>query len=362
MSVRIGQASLGETGAHGQKPGNQTGRELNFAHWYSGSWLGVLRFKDRRKAELAAQACEAGVGNKNIGYDQDGRNTAYVAAEAVDFILSKIAKPVETDCSAFMMLCAISAGVDALKETYRKQGNSCTTYCMMRCFPATGEFELLTDRKYLTSDAYLRRGDILVSSGHTVMVLENGEKEDDDMDKATFTELFREMRKDLQDNDCSDWSEAARQWAVNNGIVQGGAPLPDGSANFMWHDDARAARHGSLPLRAEARHDLMAQKKRRRKKLDTSKLVCFLLVGSGLLITQECIYLMRLCIKSNYMASAAWLTAALSLAQVIIITGGKCYFELVKSDHKRGGITFEAAKANGFQEQDASDNVDSAFI
>lgn len=61
----------------------------------------------------------------------------------------------------------------------------------------------------------------------------------------------------------------------------------------------------------------MAQKKRRRKKLDTSKLVCFLLVGSGLLITQECIYLMRLCIKSNYMASAAWLTAALSLAQVI---------------------------------------------
>ena len=48
---------------------------------------------------------------------------------------------------------------------------------------------------------------------------------------------------------------------------------------------------------------------------------------------------MRLCIKSNYMASAAWLTAALSLAQVIIITGGKCYFELVKSDHKRGGIT-----------------------
>lgn len=208
MSVRIGQASLGETGAHGQKPGNQTGRELNFAYWYSGSWLGVLRFKDRRKAELAAQACEAGVGNKNIGYDQDGRNTAYVAAEAVDFILSKIAKPVETDCSAFMMLC----------------------------FPATGEFELLTDRKYLTSDAYLRRGDILVSSGHTVMVLENGEKEDDDMDKATFTELFREMRKDLQDNDCSDWSEAARQWAVNNGIVQGGAPLPDGSANFMWQD------------------------------------------------------------------------------------------------------------------------------
>lgn len=106
----------------------------------------------------------------------------------------------------------------------------------------------------------------------------------------------------------------------------------------------------------------MAQKRRRRRKPDTSKIVCFLLILSGLIITQECVYLMRLCIKSNYMASAAWLTAALSLAQVIIITGGKCYFELVKSDHKRGGITFEAAKANGFQQKADADNVDSAYI
>lgn len=107
----------------------------------------------------------------------------------------------------------------------------------------------------------------------------------------------------------------------------------------------------------------MAQKRRRRrKKPDTSKIVCFLLILSGLLITQECVYLMRLCIKSNYMASAAWLTTALGLAQVIIITGGKCYFDLVKSDHKRGGITFEAAKASGFQKTDESDNVDSAYI
>ena len=56
---------------------------------------------------------------------------------------------------------------------------------------------MLTDRKYLTSDAYLRRGDILVSSGHTVMVLENGEKEDDGMNKATFTELFREISQKI---------------------------------------------------------------------------------------------------------------------------------------------------------------------
>ena len=90
MSIRIGQASLGETGGRGQKPGNQTGRELNFSYWYNGSWLGILRFKDPAMSERAAQACEDGVRNRNIGYDMDGRNTAYAAAEAVDFALGKI--------------------------------------------------------------------------------------------------------------------------------------------------------------------------------------------------------------------------------------------------------------------------------
>lgn len=114
------------------------GRELNFSYWYNGNWLGILRFKDPAMSERAAQACEDGVRNRNIGYDMDGRNTAYAAAEAVDFALGKINKPVETDCSAFMMLCAISAGAKELKKLFRRQGNSCTTYCMLHDWPTTG--------------------------------------------------------------------------------------------------------------------------------------------------------------------------------------------------------------------------------
>ena len=76
-------------------------------------------------------------------------------------------------------------------------------------------------------------------------------------------------------------------------------------------------------------------------------------------ITQECVFLMYLCIRLSYTAAAAWLTAALGLAQVIIIAACNGYFGLAKSDHKRGGITFEAAKANNFQGQY---DVDSAYI
>ena len=81
MSIRIGQASCGESGIAEQKPGDQTGRELNFAEWYHGTWLAVLRCCDERQAERAARACEAAVRNKNIGYCQSHRNTLFDAAK-----------------------------------------------------------------------------------------------------------------------------------------------------------------------------------------------------------------------------------------------------------------------------------------
>lgn len=61
-------------------------------------------------------------------------------------------------------------------------------------------------------------------------------EEDDDMDVNTFRQLWLEMRKQLQDNDSSTYSEEARQWAINNGIIQGSGTLADGSPNYMWED------------------------------------------------------------------------------------------------------------------------------
>lgn len=60
------------------------------------------------------------------------------------------------------------------------------------------------------------------------------------MDQSKFNEMFKEAmrayRKELQDNDCGAWSEAARQWAIENGIIAGGGTGPDGKPNYMWAD------------------------------------------------------------------------------------------------------------------------------
>lgn len=85
-----------------------------------------------------------------------------------------------------------------------------------------------------------------------------------------------------------------------------------------------------------------------RKKLEWHKIIALLVIVVGVVIVQECFALMYLCIINGYTAAAAWLTAAVGLAEVVIGLGAKCYFDLAKSDHKEGGITFEAAKAKGF--------------
>lgn len=61
-------------------------------------------------------------------------------------------------------------------------------------------------------------------------------EEDDDMDIARFKELWGELRTELQDNDCSDWSQTARDWATSNGLIVGSGTASDGTPNCMWQD------------------------------------------------------------------------------------------------------------------------------
>lgn len=172
MSIKIGHASVDERGkANGGAAGDQTGGEVCIRSWYSSPWDVVLRPRNAAQAEKMAKAMEAACANKNIGYDQYQRNSLLTEAKKRNWDLSKITTPCETDCSALVTVCAQCAGIDVPYIS----GNAPYTGIMKAQFTKTGAFDILTDPKFLASDRYLKRGDILVrTSGHTAMALENG--------------------------------------------------------------------------------------------------------------------------------------------------------------------------------------------
>jgi hypothetical protein len=161
--VKIAQASIDEHGnATGGKAGNQNGKELNITGWYSHNWHTVMRPKKSKVASKIASNAIIAVHNQHIGYNQNARTTLYKEAKKVKFDLGKIKTNCDTDCSALVAVVCIASGIDVNPNMYT--GNE------VSCLNSTGEFEMLTEKKYLTGDKYLQTGDILVCNGHTVIV------------------------------------------------------------------------------------------------------------------------------------------------------------------------------------------------
>ena len=171
MSIKIAHASIDERGkATGGVAGDQTGREVCIRDWYTASWDVVLRPKTSTIAEKSAKFMEQVCANQNVGYDQWQRNSLFEQAKKVNFDASKITVKCECDCSSLIHVAVIASGVNVAYGS-----NGFTTSTMTNKLVASGSYEKLTDSKYLTSDKYLKRGDILVNVGsHTVIVLENG--------------------------------------------------------------------------------------------------------------------------------------------------------------------------------------------
>ena len=168
--IKIGQASRDERMRYsGGIAGDQDGKEVAIREWYNRPWNQVLRCRDSKKAEKIAQAMEKACRNDYIGYDQSQRTTLYSLCKANGWRIEDIETPCETDCSALVAVCVNAAGIKVSGDIYT--GNEANA--LLR----TEEFELLTAPKYLLSDEYLRRGDILLYEfHHTAIALQDGKK------------------------------------------------------------------------------------------------------------------------------------------------------------------------------------------
>lgn len=97
-----------------------------------------------------------------------------------------------------------------------------------------------------------------------------------------------------------------------------------------------------------------AQEKEFSKRLiaDTRRLLWIVTIGG--------LALAAWCIQAGFDASLPWLTAMVGLPWTAHGTICSFYLNMAKSDHREGGITFETAKAAGFEADGTEANGDGA--
>ena len=174
--VAIGHASINERySINNGIPGDQTGREVYIRAWYKNGWNKMIRCNDEAAADMMAKAMEQACANDNIGYAQDKRNTSFIEAQKVNWVLKNIKTPCEADCSSLIRLC-VNCGYYAYNGTIPFPNVNDTFYTgnMANELKKTGLFTVYTASRYISNPNNLQRGDILVAEGsHTVMVLKD---------------------------------------------------------------------------------------------------------------------------------------------------------------------------------------------
>lgn len=160
----------------GGKAGDQTGGEWAVKNWYNRPWKCVLRHPDVKVRKMIADMARAAAKNDLVGYDQSQRYTFWEHLKASGYNPAKITIACEADCSSGVAAIVKGAGyrlgIQKLKDVsiYLYTGN-------MRAGLKAAGFDVLTASKYLTSDAYLLEGDIVLNdSCHVATNLTNGSK------------------------------------------------------------------------------------------------------------------------------------------------------------------------------------------
>ena len=197
----------------GGTAGDQTGKEWRIIPYYNRPWNCVLRHPDTSVRELIAQLAEEGANNDLIGYDQYERWTFWNQLKTVGYHPKNIKTKCEADCSAGVI--SIVWAVGHLLGLYRlKELDATYTGNMRQGFKDAG-FIVLQESKFLTSDSWLMRGDVLLNDAHhTAINLTTGKNvivEDDDMTEAEVIKIVK--------NVLAGYGTEPSKWAVDEDTI-----------------------------------------------------------------------------------------------------------------------------------------------
>lgn len=160
-SIYIGHSSIAEDGTMYGTAGDQTGKEVCIREfWNAKSGWKVLRPYDEVVGQRLAQAMIELCRNDMCGYNASTkqRNSGILLLVKYGRI-SDIKEPFNTDCSSAIRLCCRQAGINLPNFTTKSE---------IKTLEGCGYFNKAFDYDALTK---LQEGDVLVTSGHTVIVV-----------------------------------------------------------------------------------------------------------------------------------------------------------------------------------------------
>lgn len=212
----IANCRINELGkATGGKPGDNNGQEYRVQPWYNFGQKYVLRYPDPNIRNIIANYAKI-MANKNVvGYDQTHRTSVWTGLINSSYDPNQMTTLRSGDCSSTTTAIVKSIGFKYGIDAFKNLSMGITTSSMVNAFRAAG-FMVLTDAKYLTSDKYLVKGDIIIKPGkHVVVNITDGSGADTPIPeptKPTFTAVSKTpiIPKLAFSQDVKDM-----QWAIN---------------------------------------------------------------------------------------------------------------------------------------------------
>ena len=223
----------------GGKAGDQTGTEWQVINWYSRPWKCVLRHPNAKVRAMIASMAKAAAVNNKIGYCQSHRGTFWTNLADSNFDPAQITVACEADCSSGVAAIVKGAGYRLGIDALKKVSTACYTRNLRAALKAAG-FEVLTESKYLTSDAYLFAGDILLNdNAHVATNLTTGSKASG---TSAPSKSINEVAKEVINGKWGNGSDRTNRLAAAgydakavqnevNRILKGNATTPSKSIN-----------------------------------------------------------------------------------------------------------------------------------
>ena len=223
----------------GGKAGDQTGTEWRVINWYNRPWKCVLRHPNADVRAMIASMAKEAANNNLIGYDQSQRGTFWTNLADSNYDPAQITVACEADCSSGVAAIVKGAGYRLGIDALKKVSTACYTGNLRAALKTAG-FEVLTESKYLTSDAYLFAGDILLNdNAHVATNLTTGSKASG---TSAPSKSINEVAKEVINGKWGNGSDRTNRLAAAgydakavqnevNRILKGNATTPSKSIN-----------------------------------------------------------------------------------------------------------------------------------